>query len=106
MWYDTAVRRPPHGSPLETVFVLVYLRRAEQELMGTRAIIQGLVAAAPPKNKMDPAITAFQAYFDAMMPHLEKAAQKKDEAKEEKSRTAATEPPKNRKNRWSSPLLY
>ena len=81
MWYDVATRRPPRRSPLETVFVYIYLRRAEQELMGTRAILQALVAQAPAEAKMKPAIKAFEEYFDAMMPQLEKAAEEQDEAK-------------------------
>ena len=82
MWYDTVREPPPRKSPLETLFVLVYLRRAEQELMGTHALIQSLVMSIPSGTKIDPAIEAFQRYFNAMMPHLEKAAKKKDEAKE------------------------
>jgi phosphoglycolate phosphatase-like HAD superfamily hydrolase len=81
MWYDTCRTRPVRRSPLETIFVYIYLRRAEQELMSTRAIIQALVAQAPTEARMKPAIVAFEEYFDAMMPQLEKAAEEQDEAK-------------------------
>lgn len=49
--------------------------------MSTRAIIQALVAQAPNEASMKPAIVAFEEYFDAMMPTLEKAAVEQDEAK-------------------------
>ena len=81
MWYDTSRKRPAVRSPLETIFVYIFLRRAEQELMSTRAIIQALVAQAPNEASMKPAIVAFEEYFDAMMPTLEKAAEEQDEAK-------------------------
>lgn len=81
MWFDTCRTKPPYRSPLETIFVYITLRRAEQELMSTKAIIQALVAGAHPKAKMDPAIKAFEDYFDVMMPQIEKAAAEQDEAK-------------------------
>lgn len=58
----------------------VGIRRAEQELMSTRALVQAVVAQAPAKAKMEPAITAFDEFFAAMMPHLERAAQDTDDA--------------------------
>lgn len=77
MWYDKYRGIPPHGSPLETLFLLVYLQRQETALLGTRALVQSTL----PKDKeaSDPAVRAYQKYCDAMFPFLERAANKDKE---------------------------
>lgn len=70
MWYDRFVGLPPRGSPLESLFLLVFLQRQEAQLLATRAIVQSTLLT---EGKQDPALEAFKAYSEAMVPFLEKA---------------------------------
>jgi hypothetical protein len=81
MWYDKFAGLPPRGSPLETVFLLVYLQRQEAQLLATRALVQSTLPEG--KEASDPAIAAYQKYCDAMFPFMERAANrgKDDERK-------------------------
>lgn len=81
MWYDRYPGVPPRGSPLETLFTLVYLQRREAELLSTRAIVQ--VSMPEHREAQDPAIEAFQKYCDTMFPFLERASDtEKEQARE------------------------
>lgn len=71
MWYDKYPGLPPAGSPLESIFVLVFLRRKESELLATRAMVTATVRAG---REGDPAVKAFKAFCEAMFPYLEQAA--------------------------------
>lgn len=72
MWYDRYVGVPPRGSPLESLFTLVYLQRQEAQLLSTKALVQ--VSMPDSKSAQDPAIEAFQKYCDNMFPFLERAS--------------------------------
>lgn len=90
MWYDKYHGPPAPNSPLESLFILVKLRRMEAELLSTRAQIH---AALSKDGSMDPVIKAFQEYADKMFPFLANAQDTKlqDEKKalEKFSRTKA-----------------
>jgi hypothetical protein len=70
MWYDKFDGMPPRGSPLESLFILVYLQRQEAHLLATRAIVQSTI---PEGSAAKPAIEAFQKYCDTMFPFIKKA---------------------------------
>jgi hypothetical protein len=78
MWYDKYQGMPPAGTPLESIFTLVFLHKKESEMLATRATIQALVS-----EKADPAIEAYKQYCDAMFPYIERAMNTEhDEARE------------------------
>jgi len=66
MWYDKYPGVPPRGSPLETAFVFVSMKRQMAQVMGIRALVQSTLPED--KESSDPAVKAFQAYCDAAMP--------------------------------------
>jgi hypothetical protein len=75
VWYDRYLGVPPRGSPLETLFLFVYLQRKETELLETRTIVRGqwaLLTKDPAAAKAS--FEAYQAYSEAMFPFLEQAA--------------------------------
>ena len=78
MWYDKFHGTPPRGSPMETVFLLVYLQRQEAQLLSTRAIVQSTLPEG--KAASDPAIAAYQKYCDAMFPFLDRASNTDEDA--------------------------
>lgn len=82
MWYDKFRGLPPRGSPLETVFLLVYLQRQEAQLLSTRALVQSTLPEG--KEASDPAIAAYQKYCDAMFPFMERAANADKDAERKK----------------------
>jgi hypothetical protein len=69
MLYDLASGPPEPGSLLESVFLLISLRRRESELFQTEAIITAVLAAG--SDKFEPVEHALKAYKDAMFPFLE-----------------------------------
>lgn len=69
MLYDLASGPPEPGSLLESVFLLISLRRREAELFQTEAIITAVLAAG--SDKFEPVEQALKAYKDAMFPFLE-----------------------------------
>lgn len=77
MLYDLASGPPEPGSLLESVFLLISLRRRESELFQTEAIITAVLAAG--SDKFDPVENALKAYKDAMFPFLEAEKSKRSD---------------------------
>lgn len=67
VWYDKYEGPPPPNTPLESVFMLVAMRRMEADLLATRALVH---ASLSPDAKPDPTIKAFQEYADKAIPFL------------------------------------
>lgn len=80
MWYDKYPGVPPRGSPLETAFVFVTLKRQMAQIMGIRALVQ--TGLPEDKESSDPAVKAFQAYCDAAMPPVAERETSADAAKQ------------------------
>jgi hypothetical protein len=78
MWYDKYPRIPPANSPLESLFLLVFLQRKEAELLATRALVQSTI---PEGSAAKPAIEAYQKYVDRMFPFIESASKPDDQAR-------------------------
>jgi hypothetical protein len=76
MWYDKYQGLPPRGSPLESLFILVYLQRQEAHLLATRAIVQSTI---PEGSAAKPAIEAFQKYCDTMFPFIASASKESEQ---------------------------
>lgn len=68
VWYDKFVGPPPPNTPLESLFMLVALRRMEADLLSTRALVHASMMT--PESKPDPTIKAFQEYADKVLPFL------------------------------------
>jgi len=75
MWYDKYPGLPPRGSPLESLFLLVFLQRTESELLSTRALVQ---TSMPEGSAAKPAIEAYQKYVDKMFPFIESASKESE----------------------------
>ena len=67
MWYDKYQGPPPVKTPLESLFMLVALRRMEANLLSTRALVH---ASLTPESHIKPAVKAYTEYADVMMPFL------------------------------------
>jgi hypothetical protein len=81
MLYDLASGPPEPGSLLESIFLLISLRRREAELFQTEALITSILSAG--SGKFDPVEQALKNYKDAMFPFLEAEKGKRaDMAKE------------------------
>lgn len=87
MWYDKYDGLPPRGSPLESLFLLVYLQRQEADLLATRALVQSTL---PEGQAAKPAIEAFQKFVDRMFPFIESAS--KESADHERLRDFVKQP--------------
>jgi len=79
MLYDKYVGVPPRGTLLESVFVLIYLQRQEEQLLATRALVQASLS----KEEQKPAIEAFEMYCSRMFPFLAQAAKRGDQDQQE-----------------------
>jgi len=70
--YDRYQGLPPPGSHLETIFLLVYRERQKSEVLAVKAQVQSLILLvqqmAGNSSAAKPAITAYEAYTDHMMP--------------------------------------
>ena len=75
MWYDKYPTFPPRNSPLESLFLLVFLQRKESELLSTRALVQSTL---PSGKAAEPAIEAYQKYVDRMFPFIQSAAKESE----------------------------
>lgn len=75
MWYDKYPGLPPRGSPLESLFLLVFLQRTERDLLSTRALVQ---TSMPEGTAAKPAIEAYQKYVDKMFPFIESASKESE----------------------------
>lgn len=80
VWYDKYIGPPLPNSPLESLFMLVSLRRMEAELLSTRAVVHA--AMMTPESKTDPVVKAFQEYADKALPFLANAQD--DERRDER----------------------
>lgn len=81
MLYDLANGPPAPGSLLESVFLLISLRRRESELFQTEALVIAILSAG--SDKMEPVENALKQYKNAMFPFLEAEKTKRaDLAKE------------------------
>jgi hypothetical protein len=78
--YDRYEGTPPTDSPLESLFILVYVRRQEADLLATRALVRATLTKD--EEDTDAAIEAFDKYCEKMFPFWKKAAD--TEADEEK----------------------
>ena len=75
MGYDKYPSLPPVGSPLESLFLLVFLQRQEANLLSTRALVQSTL---PEGKAAQPAIEAYQKYVDRMFPFIESASKESE----------------------------
>jgi hypothetical protein len=71
MLYDLAATPPEPGSLLESVFLLVSLRRREAELYSTEVLMNAIVLAGSGGNDYSLLDDAFRAYKDALFPFIE-----------------------------------
>lgn len=67
VWYDKHEGPPPQNSPLESLFILIALRRMEAELLATRALVHASLTA---DSHIDPTVKAYQEYADKLLPFL------------------------------------
>lgn len=68
VWYDKYEGPPPPNTPLESLFMLVVLRRMEADLLSTRALVHASMMTE--SSKPDPTVKAFQEYADKVLPFL------------------------------------
>jgi ACT domain-containing protein len=69
MLYDLATEPPEPGTLLESVFLLVSLRRREAELLQTEAIVTAVASA--PSGQIDLIRSALKEYKNSVFPFLE-----------------------------------
>lgn len=67
VWYDKHEGPPPQKSPLESLFMLIALRRMEVELLATRALVH---ASMTSESQVDPTVKAYKEYADKLLPFL------------------------------------
>jgi len=71
--YDKYQGLPPRNSPLESVFLLVYIRRQEADLLATRALVRSILNLSESKELEEEAIKAFEDYCERMFPFWKRA---------------------------------
>jgi hypothetical protein len=67
VWYDKYDGPPPQNSPLESLFMILVLRRMETDLLATRALVHASMTA---ESNVDPTVKAFKEYTDRALPFL------------------------------------
>ncbi len=67
VWYDMHEGPPAQHTPLESLFILIALRRMEAELLATRAIVH---ASLTNESNVDPIVKAYKEYADKALPFL------------------------------------
>ena len=82
MLYDLATEPPEPGTLLESVLLLVSLRRREAELLQTEAIVTAVAAA--PGGQIDSIRNALKEYKNSVFPFLE-AERKKENVEAQKT---------------------
>ncbi len=104
VYYDKHEGIPAANSPLESLFILIALRRMEAELLATRAIVHASITA---DSNVDPTVKAFKDYADKIMPFLA-AAQDQDLQKEKDAllRFAKTKVTLNKKMIYSKQAAH
>jgi hypothetical protein len=75
MVYDKYRGVPTANSPLESLFILVYLQRQESELLATRALVEASLADEERKE----AVEAFERYCTKMFPFWKRGADLEDD---------------------------
>ena len=78
MLYDLASAPPEPGSLLESVFLLISLRRREAELYQTESIVAAIIAASV-EGGGEVIESALKTYKDTLFPFLEGEKLRKDE---------------------------
>jgi hypothetical protein len=82
--YDRYEGLPPTGSPWETVFLIVYRERQRAEVLSVKAQVQSLILIlqqlGASSGGAKPAIQAYEAYTDQMLP-VEQNAEISDDHK-------------------------
>lgn len=78
MLYDLASTPPEPGSLLESVFLLISLRRREAELYQTESIVAAIVGAGV-ENSGEVVQSALDTYKDTLFPFLAGEKLRKDE---------------------------
>jgi len=81
MLYDLAKTPPAPRSLLESVFLLVSIRRRESELFQTQALVTAILGAAA--GSYEPVEEALKSYKDTMFPFLEAERVKKSDMEKE-----------------------
>jgi hypothetical protein len=71
--YDKHVGPPPRNSPLESVFLLVFIRRQEADLLATRALVRSMINLSESQELEEEAIKAFEDYCGKMFPFWKRA---------------------------------
>lgn len=66
VWYDKYDGPPPQKTPLESLFMLVALRRMEADLLATRALVHASVT----QESLKPTVKAYMDYADMQLPFL------------------------------------
>lgn len=83
--YDRYEGLPPPGSPLETIFLIVYRERQKSEVLAVKAQVQSLILLvqqmAGSSGSAKPAIKAYEAYTDHMLPVEKQAEELSDDHK-------------------------
>ena len=77
MLYDLATEPPEPGTLLESVLLLVSLRRREAELLQTEALVTAI--AATPSGQIESIRTALREYKNSVFPFLEAERKKENE---------------------------
>lgn len=78
--YDKHPGLPSPNSPLESLFMLISLRRMESELLSTRAIVHASITS---ESQTEPIIKAFQEYADKTLPFLANAQNLEQQAEKD-----------------------
>ena len=76
MLYDLAQELPPPGSLLESIFLLIALRKREAEVLQTEAIV--VAVAGAPSGQIDLIQKSMRDYKNALLPFLEAEKTKQD----------------------------
>ena len=72
MWYDTCRTIPEHGTPLESVLLLVFLERQHAALLHTRTLVQAQMANIEEKDQQEAVQKAYQELSDSLFSFLGK----------------------------------
>jgi hypothetical protein len=70
MWYDTCRTIPEHGTPLESVLLLVFLERQHAALLHTRTLVQAQMANIEEKEQQEVVQKAYQDLSDSLFSFL------------------------------------
>jgi len=80
MLYDLADGPPEPGTLLESLFILIAKRRMEAQYLGTRMLMEAILAPHVKENKL---ADASKMYLSSLFPHLYKETKDKDQMAKE-----------------------